>query len=73
LEPERGGEAGKISPEGRSADLRRRFGVVSGYSWSEIFLVGDVLATVAASAEALAEKNEAVISFLLTAGDDFDK
>jgi len=44
-----------------------------GYSRSEIFLVGDVLATVVESREALAEKNEAVISFLLTAGDDFDK
>jgi hypothetical protein len=32
-----------------------------------------VLATVAPSAEALAEKNEAGISFLLTASDDFDK
>ena len=40
----------------RSADLRRRFGVVSGYRRSEIFLSSDALPTVAAPREALARK-----------------
>jgi len=71
--PAPGREIDNFSRERRSADLRRRFGAVSGYWWSEIFLAGDVLATVAASREALVKKNEAAISFLLTDRDDFDK
>ena len=66
-------EAGKISPESHSSDLRRRSRDGGGSLRRQILPSPDARATIAVVLDAREKKNEAVIRFLLTDRDDFDK